>query len=109
MLTSFRIGLYRVFNWIDELQQRRALAELRRLDDRLLAEIGLSRREIEHMIRKEGSGHGAARRELIAKSSHGIMASEPRFLLSRPLRCRILAAVVLLSALLSAGLVVAAV
>jgi uncharacterized protein YjiS (DUF1127 family) len=81
MLPSIRIGLSRTFAWIDEWQQRRALRELRRLDDRLLANIGLSRAEIEQAIRNDRPGHqgGETRRELIARSSQGIMTANRAF------------------------------
>ena len=70
MLTGIRIGLNTAIRWIDERQQRRALRELRRLDDRLLANIGLSRGEVERVIRNDEPSrrHGGPRRELIARS-----------------------------------------
>jgi uncharacterized protein YjiS (DUF1127 family) len=108
MLTGIRSALTTTFRWIDERQQRRALRELRRLDDRLLAGIGLSRSEIERAVRDDevGRRRDATRRALIARSSHGIMAPEP--VVARRSICPLLVVLVLLGALLSAGLVVVA-
>ena len=108
MLTTIRIGLNRIFRWIDERQQRRALRELRRLDDRLLADIGLTRSDVERVARDDAMGRrrDAPLRELIARSSHGIMAPEP--VVARRSICPLLVVLILLGALLSAGLVVVA-
>jgi uncharacterized protein YjiS (DUF1127 family) len=107
MLTRIRMGLSKALYWIAERQQRRALRELRHLDDRLLAGIGLSRGEIERVIRHDELGRrDAPRRELIARSSQGIMTAQP--LVARRSMCPLLAVLVVLGALLSAGLVVMA-
>jgi uncharacterized protein YjiS (DUF1127 family) len=107
MLTGIRSALTTTFRWIDERQQRRALRELRRLDDRLLAGIGLRRSEIERVVRDDDLGRRREepRRALIARSSHGIMAPP---LVARRSICPLLVVLVLLGALLSAGLVVVA-
>jgi uncharacterized protein YjiS (DUF1127 family) len=108
MLTGIRVGLTAAFRWIDERQQRRALRELRRVDDRLLTSIGIDRGEIERAIRDDAVGRhrGKRRREVIAKSSHRIMTAEP--LAARRSLCPLLVVLVVLGALLSAGLVVVA-
>jgi uncharacterized protein YjiS (DUF1127 family) len=107
MLTGIRSSLDTAFRWIDERQQRRALRELWHLDDRMLTTIGLNRSEIERVAQDDSLGRRRGkRRALIARSSHGIMAPEP--LMARRSLCPLLAVLILLGALLSAGLVVVA-
>jgi uncharacterized protein YjiS (DUF1127 family) len=103
MLNTMRIVSRAAVRWMAERQQHRTVRELERLDDRLLADIGLRRSEIESLIR-HGAGHGGAqrRRELIARSSLAIMGAKRRVLAARPLTCPVLLALVLIGVLLSA-------
>ena len=43
-----QVGCSRIVQW---QRQRRDILELQRMDDRLLADIGITRGEVEHMVR----------------------------------------------------------